>query len=293
MAALPADLDPNDPINILLRPFDAIPKPAAAAAAAPADAVDPNAKALADAQASQDAAAAAEAERQRKLAEEKANILRQTTIGGKNNNTIFGGAEGEVVYESNVRPSGRRWESTNRVEVKRSVVDFNMSEPLPPEQMGNESAFTSLLSSSPVAAFSQPIQVEMVAPVAAAAPRAAITRASPVPMKAAVTRASPVRQVTRESPARQAASPVPMKAAVTRASPARQVKPAPAAAPAADSAFSPTAGVHPTTATGANKTEEFMKKVGGGAKVRQCPSFRMLEFQIQYEDYKQTKTAVS
>jgi len=276
MAAIPADLDPNDPINILLRPFDAIPKPAAA----PADDVDPNAQALADAQASQDAAAAAEAERQRKLAEEKANILRQTTIGGKNNNTIFGGAEGEVVYESNVRPSGRRWESTNRVEVKRTVVDFNMSEPLPPEQMVNESASASLLSSSPVTAFSQPIRVEA---------------ASPVQMKAAVTRASPARQaaVTRASPARQAASPVPMKAAVTRASPARQAKPAPAAAPAADSVFSPTAGVHPTTATGPNKTEEFMKKVGGGTKVRQCPSFRMLEFQIQYEDYKQTKTAVS
>merc|ERR1719228_1985678 len=246
MAAIPADLDPNDPINILLRPFDAIPKPAAA----PTDDVDPNAQALADAQASQDAAAAAEAERQRKLAEEKANILRQTTIGGKNNNTIFGGAEGEVVYESNVRPSGRRWESTNRVEVKRTVVDFNMSEPLPPEQMVNESASASLLSSSPVTAFSQPIRVE-------------------------------------------AASPVQMKAAVTRASPARQAKPAPAAAPAADSVFSPTAGVHPTTAAGPNKTEEFMKKVGGGTKVRQCPSFRMLEFQIQYEDYKQTKTAVS
>lgn len=265
MAAIPADLDPNDPINILLRPFDTIPKPAAA----PTDDVDPNAQALADAQASQDAAAAAEAERQRKLAEEKANILRQTTIGGKNNNTIFGGAEGEVVYESNVRPSGRRWEPTNRVEIKRTVVDFNMSEPLPPEQMVNESASASLLSSSPVTAFSQPIRVEA---------------ASPVQMKAAVTRASP---------ARQAASPVPMKAAVTRASPVRQAKPAPAAAPAADSVFSPTAGVHPTTATGPNKTEEFMKKVGGGAKVRQCPSFRMLEFQIQYEDYKQTKTAVS
>jgi len=55
--------------------------------------------------------------------------------------------------------------------------------------------------------------------------------------------------------------------------------PKPAAAPADD--------VDP------NKTEEFMKKVGGGTKVRQCPSFRMLEFQIQYEDYKQTKTAVS
>lgn len=152
MAAIPADLDPNDPINILLRPFDTIPKPAAA----PTDDVDPNAQALADAQASQDAAAAAEAERQRKLAEEKANILRQTTIGGKNNNTIFGGAEGEVVYESNVRPSGRRWEPTNRVEIKRTVVDFNMSEPLPPEQMVNESASASLLSSSPVTAFSQP-----------------------------------------------------------------------------------------------------------------------------------------
>lgn len=213
MSALPEPLDPNDPINILLRPFDAIPQKAAAPA------LDPNAQALADAQASQAARDAEEAERQRKLAEEKANLLRQQTVGGKNNATIFGGAEGEVVYESNVRPSGRQWQSVNRVETKRTVVDFNMAEPLPPSQLVPENAPSAL---SP-------------------------PKAKPV------------------------ARPVPV-------------------AEGAPSVFSPTAGVHPTTS---NKTEEFMKKVGGNTKVRQCPSFRMLEFQIQYDEYKQTKSAVS
>jgi len=250
MSALPEPLDPNDPINILLRPFDAIPQKAAAPAA------DPNAQALADAQASQAARDAEEAERQRKLAEEKANLLRQQTVGGKNNATIFGGAEGEVVYESNVRPSGRQWQSVNRVETKRTVVDFNMAEPLPPSQLVPENA-PSVLSppeargaASPTAAFSQPIRVEMVVPVAAA-PVAAVSGAPP--------KAKPV------------------------------ARPAPVAE-GAPSVFSPTAGVHPTTS---NKTEEFMKKVGGNSKVRQCPSFRMLEFQIQYDEYKQNKTVAS
>jgi len=262
MASLPADLDPNDPINILLRPFDAVPPPIAATTSE----ADPNAHDQADAQASQaalDAAAAAEAERQRKLAEEKANILRQQTVGGKNNNTIFGGAEGEVLYESNVRPSARRWESTNRVEVKRSVVDFNMSDPLPPEQLVGDNAPSLLSSSGPASpiAFSQPIQVELVAPVASA---------------------PPARPAATAAAAAAAPTPTPKPAA-------RPV--AAAGAAQGEAVFSPTAGVHPTTAN--NKTEEFMKKVGGGAKVRQCPSFRMLEFQIQYEDYKLTKTAVS
>jgi len=274
MASLPSDLDPNDPINILLMPFDPIPKAAATTSGA-----DPDAEALADAQASQAALdAAAEAETQRKLAEEKANILR-STVGGKGNVTQFGGAEGEVVYESNVRPSGRRWEPSNRVETKRTVVDFNMSDPLPPSQFVSENASFSP-TSSPVS-FSQPIQVEVAAPVAASRPpvKAAVTRASPQPVRAAVARASPQ----------------PVRAAVARASPIRAAPAAPAAASTGGAApdvpadFSPTAGVHPTT----NKTEELMKKVGGNAKVRQCPSFRMLEFQIQYEDYKLSKTAVS
>jgi len=262
MASLPSDLDPNDPINILLMPFDPIPKAAATTSGA-----DPDAEALADAQASQAALdAAAEAETQRKLAEEKATILR-STVGGKGNVTQFGGAEGEVVYESNVRPSGRRWEPSNRVETKRTVVDFNMSDPLPPSQFVSENASFSP-TSSPVS-FSQPIQVEVAAPVAASRPpvKAAVTRASPQPVTAAVARASPIR-----------AAPAAPAAASTGG-----------AAPDVPADFSPTAGVHPTT----NKTEELMKKVGGNAKVRQCPSFRMLEFQIQYEDYKLSKTAVS
>jgi len=265
------DLDPNDPINILLRPFDPMPN----AALSSMMAADANAQALADAQASQAAQAAQaareaeEAERQRKLAEEKANMLRSQTVGGKNNATIFGGAEGEVVYESNVRPSGRQWQSVNRVETKRTVVDFKLAEPLPPGEILSEHApsvlsTTNNLRGSASPTFSQPIIVQMAAPVNAAA-----------------------------------AAPSPVNAAVTRASPAPKAKPAPRAVPVqvaegAPSVFSPTAGVHPTTAAaGANKTEEFMKKVGGNSKVRQCPSFRMLEFQIQYEDYKQTKTAAT
>jgi len=286
MAAIPADLDPNDPINILLRPFDAIPKAAATTSGA-----DPNAQALADAQASQaalDAAAAAEAERQRKLAEEKANALRSQTVGGKGNITQFGGAEGEVVYESNVRPSGRRWEPSNRVEVKRTVLDFTISDPVLPAQI-IDSSLPSVLSPasgpsgpsgpsgtsgpsgpSPVS-FSQPIQVEMVTPVAAAVAKTG--RPRPPQQQQQQQPQQPQQQQQRP---RVASSPKP--------------KPAPAAAATAVPAtFSPTAGVHPTT----NATEELMRKVKGDTKVRQCPSFRMLEFQIQYEDYKQTKTAVS
>jgi len=278
MAAIPADLDPNDPINILLRPFDAIPKAAATTSGA-----DPNAQALADAQASQaalDAAAAAEAERQRKLAEEKANALRSQTVGGKGNITQFGGAEGEVVYESNVRPSGRRWEPSNRVEVKRTVLDFTISDPVLPAQI-IDSSLPSVLSPasgpsgtsgpsgpSPVS-FSQPIQVEMVTPVAAAVAKTGRPRPPQQQQQ------QPQQPQQQQRP-RVASSPKP--------------KPAPAAAATAVPAtFSPTAGVHPTT----NATEELMRKVKGDTKVRQCPSFRMLEFQIQYEDYKQTKTAVS
>ena len=83
MAAVPAPLDPNDPINILLMPFDPLPR------AANVDAV---AQLAVDDQASQAARdAEAEAEKQRKLAEEKANQLRQQTgAGGQNNATIFG-----------------------------------------------------------------------------------------------------------------------------------------------------------------------------------------------------------
>merc|ERR1719516_171143 len=167
MASMPVPLDANDPINILLMPFDPLPKASALASALSTASADANAQALADAQASQaarDAAAAAaaeEAERQRKLAEEKANLLRQQTVGGKNNATIFGGAEGEVVYESNVRPSGRQWQSVNRVETKRTVVDFNMAEPLPPGEILSENAPSALSppeargAASPTAAFSQ------------------------------------------------------------------------------------------------------------------------------------------
>jgi len=288
MAAIPADLDPNDPINILLRPFDAIPKAAATTSGA-----DPNAQALADAQASQaalDAAAAAEAERQRKLAEEKANALRSQTVGGKGNITQFGGAEGEVVYESNVRPSGRRWEPSNRVEVKRTVLDFTISDPVLPAQI-IDSSLPSVLSPasgpsgpsgtsgpsgpSPVS-FSQPIQVEMVTPVAAAV--------------AKTGRPRPPQQQQQPQQPRQPQQPQQQQQQRPRVASSPKPKPAPAAAATAVPAtFSPTAGVHPTT----NATEELMRKVKGDTKVRQCPSFRMLEFQIQYEDYKQTKTAVS
>jgi len=245
MSSLPEPLDPNDPINILLRPFDPIPQAAV---------VDADLQQADDAQASQAARDAEAAEKQRKLAEEKANLLRQqTTAVNSSNATIFGGAEGEVLYEANVRPSARQWQSTNRVETKRSVVDFTMAEPLPPAQIVPDNA-PSVLSPNARASpsFSQPVRVEMTTNVAAA-PRVA----SPVAAKPA------------------------------KAPPAR---PAPVAETAAPAAFSPTAGVHPTTS---NKTEEFMKKVGGGSKVRQCPSFRMLEFQIQYDEYKQTKTAAS
>jgi len=264
MASIP-NLDPNDPINILLMPFDPMPKAAAANASgddAQASQGAPDAAAAAAA-----AAAAEEAERQRKIAEEKANILR-STVGGKGNATQFGGAEGEVVYESNVRPSGRRWEPSNRVETKRTVVDFNMSDPLPPSQIASnqsrEASFSPL--SSPVS-FSQPIQVQMAAAPAAAAPIAAAARPPAQPR--------PIRAVASPSPKPRAAA-----ATAPPAAPAAAAEPA---------HFSPTAGVHPTN----NKTEELMAKMGGSAKVRQCPSFRMLEFQIQYEDYKQTKTAVS
>lgn len=252
------DLDPNDPINILLRPFDAIPKVSAAATVAAA--IDPFAAAQAEAQASQAAAdaaaAAAEAERQRVLAEQQANLLRQ---GGSNNATVFGGAEGEVLYEANVRPSARRWESSNRVEIKRTVQDFNMSEPLPPQQITPNNAPET--ASSPIS-FSVPIQVAPAAPVAA----------------------SP------SGPSSPATQPRP------KAKPAPAPASAPASAPA-PSVFSPTAGVHPTQGTGTggvNQTEELMKKVhAGSTKVRQCPSFRMLEFQLEYTEYKEAKTAVS
>lgn len=279
--ALPLPVDDEDPINILLKPFDPIPRAAAAAIGA---AVDANAQQLADAdakasQAALDAAGAAaaattaaEAERERRLAEEKANILRQQTVGGKNINTIFGGAEGEVLYESNVRPSARRWESSNPVETRRSVVDFKMAEPLPPDQLVPDNA-PSVLSPSvggttsptTVAAFSQPIMVEVVAAV-----QAAPAAAAPSPSKAAVATGPPPRAAAAPSP-----KPVSRQAAPLEGAP---------------SVFSPTAGVHPTTS---NKTEEFMKKVGGNTKVRQCPSFRMLEFQIQYDEYKTSKTPVS
>jgi len=87
--------------------------------------------------------------------------------------------------------------------------------------------------------------------------------------------------------ARGAASPTAAFSQPPKAKPVARPVPVAEGAP---SVFSPTAGVHPTTS---NKTEEFMKKVGGNTKVRQCPSFRMLEFQIQYDEYKQTKSGAS
>jgi len=283
MASMPVPLDANDPINILLMPFDPLPKASALASALSTASADANAQALADAQASQaarDAAAAAaaeEAERQRKLAEEKANLLRQQTVGGKGNATIFGGAEGEVVYESNVRPSGRAWQSQNRVETRRSVIDFKVAEPLSPGEVISDS-YASVLSpaaeivttTTNTQQFSQPIRVEIVQSVEAEAPVAA---ASPV-----VVESTPV--VIKKAAPSPRASPKPTSGPGRRAVPLE----------GAPSVFSPTAGVHPTTAAAApNKTEEFIKKVGGGGKVRQCPSFRMLEFQIQYDEYKQNK----
>jgi hypothetical protein len=265
--ATAADLDPNDPINILLRPFDPIPK---AAAAASSDGADSTAQAQADAQASQAAqdaaaaaaaAAAAEAEKQRQL-----NLIRQQTTG-TGTTTIFGGAEGEVLYESNVRPSARRWESSNRVEVKKSVFDYKMSEPIAPEP-------------------------EEVVAVATAT---VVNAAAPSVLSAAPPAASPV---SFSIPIRVASTPPPVAAAAAKPPPSPSPaakKAVPVQAVAAPAVFSPTAGVHPTQdRSGDNKTEELKKKVhGGGAKVRQCPSFRMLEFQLQYDEYKETKTAVS
>jgi len=295
MAALPVPLDPNDPINILLMPFDPLPKAAATASSSGTE-VDANAQPLADAQASQaarDAAAAAEeAERQKRLAEEKANLLRQQTVGGKGNITSFGGAEGEVLYESNVRPSNRQWQSSNRVETKRTVLDFKLANPLPPGEVALEESSPSVLSPAAevvevtsTTTYSQPIRVELVTAVQAAPVTAAVRAPSP----AVAAAAAPMKKAApspRASPMKAAPSP--------RASP----KPGPGrrAVPleGAPSVFSPTAGVHPTQeGEAANKTEELFKKVGGGHKVRQCPSFRMLEFQIQYDEYKQAKTAVS
>jgi len=306
MAAMPAPLDDDDPINILLRPFDPLNNGGAALSLALGDAAA-DAQALADAQASQaarDAAAAAaeEAERQKRLAEEKANLLRQQTFGGKGNATSFGGADGEVLYESNVRPSARGWQSKNRVDVKRTVCDFKMAEPLPPgEYADEETSMPSVLSpavevvSSSTTHFSQPIKVELVsavqaAPVAHAAvrvrtPSPSLRVRTPSPGGAAPGGAAPV-VVTRKAAPSPRASPKPPSGPGRRAVPLE----------GAPSVFSPTAGVHPTQAGDAgapNKTEELFKKVGGGHKVRQCPSFRMLEFQIQYDEYKQTKTAVS
>merc|ERR1719489_293141 len=282
---MPVPLDANDPINILLMPFDPLPKASALASALSTTSADANAQALADAQASQaarDAAAAAEeAERQRKLAEEKANLLRQQTVGGKGNATIFGGAEGEVVYESNVRPSGRAWQSQNRVETRRSVIDFKVAEPLSPGEVISDS-YASVLSpaaeivttTTTTQQFSQPIRVEIVQSVEAEAP---VTAASPM-----VVESTPV--VIKKAAPSPRASPKPTSGPGRRAVPLE----------GAPSVFSPTAGVHPTTEAAApNKTEEFMKKVGAGGKVRQCPSFRMLEFQIQYDEYKQNKNPVA
>jgi len=221
MASMPVPLDANDPINILLMPFDPLPKASALASALSTASADANAQALADAQASQaarDAAAAAaaeEAERQRKLAEEKANLLRQQTVGGKGNATIFGGAEGEVVYESNVRPSGRAWQSQNRVETRRSVIDFKVAEPLSPGEVISDS-YASVLSptaeivttTTNTQQFSQPIKVEIVQSVQTAAPVAAaspvVVESTPVVIKSGAISSRLAQAYFRSRPARRA-----------------------------------------------------------------------------------------